>query len=78
MNKEKLAEAFEKVKFQVKEEADLPIMATIVEKGFDVSGKFRDPNDEARPIVFDCMRILNSMDFTDEEKEKAKTLNYIA
>lgn len=72
MNKEKLAEAFEKVFFSVKEEKDLPIMANIVQKGYDVNGTFRNPNDEAIPIVFDCMRILESMEFNEQEKEIAE------
>lgn len=79
INKEKLREAFEKLFFQVKDEKDLDIMANIVSKGYDVNGTFRNPNDESMPIVFDCMRMLNAMEFTEEEKEIARNYkNYIA
>lgn len=74
---EKLQKTFENIKFQVKDEKDLEMMAKIVENKADVTGQFRDPNDENIPIVFDCMRILNGWEFTDEEKLKAKSLTNI-
>lgn len=78
LDKETLVELFEKVKIQVKDEKDLEILSKIVEKKFDVQGQFRDPNDENIPLMFDTMAILNSIEFTPEQKEVAKKFKYNA
>lgn len=73
---DKLSELFENVGIQVKDEKDLEMMAKIVENKIDTTGQLRDANDESRPLVFDCMRILNSIDFTEEQKQLAQNLKY--
>lgn len=74
---DKLSQLFENIGIQLKDEKDLEIMAKIVENKIDTTGQLRDANDETRPLVFDCMRIINSIEFTPEEKTKAQTLTYV-
>lgn len=74
---DKLAEAFAKVKIQVQDEKDLDVLSKIIDKKIDTQGMLRDPNDETMPLMFDSMRIINGIEFSQEEADKCKTINFI-
>lgn len=77
MNADKLKEIFEKVKIQVQDDKDLEMLAKIVQNKIDTTGQLRDPENEDIPLVFDTMAIINGMKFSEEEKNKCKSFNYI-
>lgn len=73
----KLRDAFANVLMKVEDEKDLEILAKVIQNKMDVEGKFRDPNDESIPLMFDSMRIIHGIEFSPEEEEKATSLIYI-
>lgn len=70
LNKEKLKEAFDKVKIKVETNEDLKLLSDFVKSKLDVSGKLKDGD---KVIMFDTMRILDGMgDYSEQEKESVK------
>lgn len=77
INPEKLKSAFLKANVEIENEADLILLSDISTKRIDVEGKIKDANNN--PIMFDVVRIVTSLNgYTEEEKEKAKSFDYIA
>lgn len=75
LNKDKVYEAFAKVKIQVENEKDLEMLSKIIANKIDVEGKLRDPNDESRPLMFDSMAIIHNIEWSEEEKSKAENFD---
>jgi len=67
LNKEKFISGFDKVSIKVGSELDLNGLAEIVKNKIDVGGKIKDKSGNV--IMFDTMRILDSIKYSKEEKD---------
>lgn len=76
LSPEKFKSAFAKVGIQIIDEKDLDTLNKIIANKVDVEGQLKDVN--GNPIMFDTMRICDSIEFTPEEKSKSETFNYIS
>lgn len=77
INSEKLKSEFLKANIEIENEADLILLSDISTKKIDVEGKIKDKN--GNPIMFDVVRIVTGLkNYTEQEKAKAKTFDYIA
>jgi hypothetical protein len=75
LNPEKLQDAFSKIGLRLETNEDLVSLSEIIKNKYDIEGKLKI-NDN--PAIFDSMNIIKSIEWTESEKEKAKTLNYIS
>lgn len=77
INPEKLKQQFSKANVEIENEADLILLSDISKNKIDVEGKIKDVNNN--PIMFDVVRIVTSLNgYTSEEKQSAKSFDYIA
>lgn len=77
LNSEKLKAAFLKVRVGIDTDDDLIDLAKISVSKADVSGAIKDENNN--PIMFDVVRIVTGLkDYTQQEKQNAKSFDYIA
>jgi len=66
LNKQRFVNEFDKVKIQIVGEKDLESLAKLCNDKLDISGKIKDGD---IVIMFDTVRILDSMDgYTEQEK----------
>lgn len=76
VNPDKIKNAFKKVKIKFEDEKGLDMLAKIHEQKLDVEGKFRDPEDENIPLMFDVMRVIGSIEFSPEEIQKIQSITF--
>lgn len=77
INEQKLKDAFLKVRVGIDTDDDLIDLAKLSISKADVNGLIKDENQN--PIMFDVVRIVSNLSgYTEEEKIKAKSFNYIA
>lgn len=77
LNEQKLKDAFLKVRVGIDVDDDLIDLAKLHANKADVNGAIKDENNN--PIMFDVIRVVTSLDgYTKQEKEKAKSFNYVA
>lgn len=72
INQQKLKDAFDRVEITIDCEKDLQTLADIHAKKIDVEGGIKDENNN--PIMFDTKMVLNTIEFSPEEKE-GKTIS---
>lgn len=77
LNEQKLKDAFLKVRVGIDTDDDLIDLAKLSVNKADIRGLIKDENNN--PIMFDVVRIVSGLSgYTQQEKQNAKSFNYIA
>lgn len=75
LSSDKLQSEFKKVQVEIQNEEDLHSLSEICNKKYDVDGKLKDGN--GNPLMFDTVRILDSIKFSPEEQSKINSVTFI-